>query len=205
MVACRDALLPTGSAAGSPESASYPSPMNAAKHTSREDESLVFREQVAILYRQAFTGLGASLVLATILLFAFRGEATLVAPSLWFGLMLLVTVLRLAVILAYRHRGADAADSVKWARAFLVGNIAGGVVWGLAGAGLFLADSPIHQILLAMVLAGITAGAAPLYAVREQSARLRSAGSQRGDRAVQPATGTGNRRTAGDPGQAAEP
>jgi diguanylate cyclase (GGDEF)-like protein/PAS domain S-box-containing protein len=53
-----------------------------------------------------------------------------------------------------------------WERRFVIGTTASGLAWGAAAVALFPADSLAHGLFLAVVLAGMVAGAVGLFGVR---------------------------------------
>ena len=77
----------------------------------------------------------------------------------WFVAFALVLLVRLLSARAYRDRSGDAAsDPARFHRRFVIGAIAAGVMWGLAGWFLFPVQIR-HQAFLGFILSGVCAGA----------------------------------------------
>ena len=116
-------------------------------------------EQVRLLYTNAPAGFVATVVNAGVVTFILWQT---VAPALilgWFGLVIVITLLRYALVRRY-HRQAPTAEQIQpWRRRFSIGAGAAGVVWGAAGIVLFPHDSITHQVFLVFVLGGMAIGA----------------------------------------------
>jgi len=115
--------------------------------------------QIKLLYQQLPSALIATVVNATILVLILWGE---VSRPLLIGWLLAIGALvlgRYGLLSAYVQANPTSADSPRWARYFLLGGGAAGLLWGFAGFFLFVEHSYVHQIFLGFVLAGMVAGA----------------------------------------------
>jgi diguanylate cyclase (GGDEF)-like protein len=119
--------------------------------------------QVAQSFRQLpislIVNLANGLILAVVLWDAVP------APTLlsWSGLLIAVTGARFLTLRAFLNASPRTeSDHAVWAKYFLAGACAAGVVWGVSGILLFHPSSFPHQIVLAFVLGGMLAGAVPL-------------------------------------------
>lgn len=65
--------------------------------------------------------------------------------------------------LRFRTLSDHAVDVLGWRRRFVAGAFASGLVWGLAGVVLYSSGSLFHQVVLAFILAGVSAGALTAY------------------------------------------
>jgi diguanylate cyclase (GGDEF)-like protein len=122
---------------------------------------------LSALIEQAYQQLPIALVVSLV-------NAVLLAAVLWEGIdkaallswvlcMFSVTALRYWVLRAFQNpsrRGQQ--DDETWARYFVSGACAAGLVWGGAAIFLFHPTSFTHQVFLAFVLGGMVAGGVPL-------------------------------------------
>lgn len=121
-------------------------------------DSLVQNEQTLQLYAGLPTALGATFVLSSALAAVqWQYISHTVLVSWWIGL-LLVTLGRGWLVYRFRTRKPSAVELPIWYRRFLIGTASASVLWGLAGVLLFPPAEPTHQVFLAFVIAGITAG-----------------------------------------------
>lgn len=67
---------------------------------------------------------------------------------------------------SFRATRPTATTSRRWHRAFLTGTTLAGVGWGASALILFPESSPTHQVFLAFVLAGVSAGASSTLSAR---------------------------------------
>ena len=132
---------------------------------------LFLPEQVKLLYGGLPASLLANVLLATLLVGVQWSVVGPIPASIWLALLAAVLALRAGLYL--RHRGAlveGATCTSGQLKQFRLGAIATGVVWGMAGLLLFPADNVTHQVFLAFVLAGLSAGALAALAADRQSA-----------------------------------
>ncbi len=79
---------------------------------------------------------------------------------LWLSGFGVVTALQTLLALAFRNAAPQAEEMAPWADYFFVGSIARGLTWGSCALLIFPADNLPSQAFLAIILAGISAGAA---------------------------------------------
>lgn len=126
----------------------------------------IYAEQVALLYRNATAGYLVSVAGGALLVFALSAQVELALLVGWYGLLIVVTLLRSTLSWHYEHASDRLTHAALWERRFVIGTTASGLVWGAAAVVLFPTDSLAHGLFLAMVLAGMVAGAVGLFAVR---------------------------------------
>jgi len=116
-------------------------------------------EQIRIVYRHIKPGILASAVNA-LLLVAIQWQAVnhLVLFS-WYGLLLLVSLARYALVLAYERARPSVQQAGPWGRYFIYGSAAAGATWGIAALLLLPTGYPTQQVITMLVLAGTAAGA----------------------------------------------
>ena len=78
----------------------------------------------------------------------------------WVAGLWVLAAVRVGMVRAYRRAARDPSEHMVWARRFVAGTLLAGVCWGAAAFIFYAPSSPIHQLFLAFVLGGMTAGAA---------------------------------------------
>ncbi len=122
-------------------------------------------EQTKLLYSQAGGGAVATLVNVSIALIVLRQVAAWGALVSWWGLMVLVTLVRLVLVRRY-WRAVPASDqAARWQRWFVWGAGCAGLGWGAAGFWLLPPGASVHQFFLVFLLGGMAAGAVAVLAV----------------------------------------
>ena len=90
-------------------------------------------ELTRLLFRSAGFGLYSNFVLSVVLVAGLWTYFPLRTHLLWFGAVLLVSLLRLGLNLAFARRPPGAESLPHWRLAFAAGVFAAGVLWGVAG------------------------------------------------------------------------
>lgn len=129
----------------------------------------LYAEQVALLYRNAPQAYISSLVIGAILAFV---QGTHIASSVvlgWYAVLVAVTALRTWFARRYfRLRpGPDAAR--RWNAIYVAGTVLAGSVWGATAFVMIPSTSLAHEVLVAFVLAGMSAGSITVLAFRVES------------------------------------
>jgi diguanylate cyclase (GGDEF)-like protein len=117
---------------------------------------------ISLVYSQTAFGLIGSLFCSTIILIGLHSSENKTTLGLWYGFVLVVTLLRSILSNLYKSRPNPDGDLMFWRNLFVIGAFFGGLTWGLAGTILFPYDNVNEQILILLVLAGTTAGAVPV-------------------------------------------
>jgi diguanylate cyclase (GGDEF)-like protein/PAS domain S-box-containing protein len=116
----------------------------------------VFSEQVEALYRPRSV-VPINVGVAALAVIMFRGLFPAWTLLLWFGLLSALVLGRMWLRHAY-WRAADRKEAApRWARSFVAGAVATGIVWGLCGLVIVPADT-IHATLAVFTLGGMAAG-----------------------------------------------
>jgi signal transduction histidine kinase/CheY-like chemotaxis protein len=113
-----------------------------------------------LLYRSAGFGLFSNFVLALVLVAGTFNVLPLTLHVPWLGTLLVVSVGRLVLNLAFARANPAPEQLHVWRRRFIVGLTIAGAIWGLAGWFYFAAADLVSRLLLVMILAGMNAGAA---------------------------------------------
>ena len=126
-------------------------------------------EQAKLLYSGVPVALVANALLALMLAVV---QVKAIAPVIvygWLATMGTVLLIRSALLVAWR-RGAHATNYAPcWMLRFRISVIATGLVWGVGAALLFPHGDETHQIFLAFVIAGLSAGAITSLAIDRMS------------------------------------
>jgi diguanylate cyclase (GGDEF)-like protein/hemerythrin-like metal-binding protein/PAS domain S-box-containing protein len=115
----------------------------------------------------------ASIILAAFLAFKQSEVIDSEVVLAWSLMVVLVALLRIALAIAFQRSDAsDPSVAHSWLIRFRLGVIATGMAWGSASFLLFPANDSQHQMLLAFILAGLTAGGLISYAADLVSASV---------------------------------
>jgi signal transduction histidine kinase len=116
------------------------------------------KAQVRLLFEQLPSAVLATVVNATILTAIFWSDVPHSLLAGWLVTILLVALARDIHRRTYLHRNPAGNESHRWARQYLYGVAANGMLWGAAGYRFFTTESYTHQVFLAFVLAGMASG-----------------------------------------------
>jgi len=125
-------------------------------------------DSLSAVYRALPMAMGTLVLLATVIVLALRPIVAEVDLVIWWGLAVGIAILRWYSAASYRRAvpGEDAASHWYWT--VVVGALATAVLWGSLAWWLW-PDSPFHQAMLVVIIAGVAAGAvttlSPLRAV----------------------------------------
>ena len=86
---------------------------------------------------------------------------------LWIALLCVVVGVRFVDRARYLREPHESLHEVAWARRFVIGAAATGLLWGFAGSVVFVSPDPVAHVVVTFVLGGMTVGA-----VFQQSAYL---------------------------------
>jgi diguanylate cyclase (GGDEF)-like protein len=112
----------------------------------------------------SIASLVTGMLLALLLAYAQREVIATNVVLTWLFLILLTTLLRAALTLAYqRHPSEDYLVFRARMMRFRLGVLVAGAIWGSAGFLLFPAGDPSHQMFLIFIMAGLTAGGVISY------------------------------------------
>jgi two-component system, sensor histidine kinase len=126
-------------------------------------------DQIAMLFKQWPVATGSMILGASILTAVMWGT---VAPSFfaaWMAAIVLNQAWRLWLVRRYDAMAPAPADRVNWGRAWAVGSMLAGALWGIAGVVVFVPGDPGHQALLIVCLFGVILGGINLTAVYKPS------------------------------------
>jgi signal transduction histidine kinase/CheY-like chemotaxis protein len=117
----------------------------------------VFAEQIAMVYRLTPHTLAMSLLGSTLILVVLWTSAPRTVLIAWYLLHHLVTLARCLLIRAYRRAKPAPTAARLWARRFIVGTSAAGLIWAGCGTVLFPGPGDPAQFFVGMYLVGVAA------------------------------------------------
>jgi PAS domain S-box-containing protein len=124
----------------------------------------ILKEQVYQLYELAPMGFLATLVNSIIVFLVMKQVAPVGTLVTWLCCLLTITAFRVALVARFKHADlAREADAAKWADRFVASLALVGLAWGSI-AWLPFDYSLAHQVFLAFVLGGMSAGASSTFA-----------------------------------------
>ena len=115
-------------------------------------------EQVRLLYDQLPSALIASVVIGAVAGYVLWDRVPHWALVLWLVALALLTIARVGLRRRYVTANPPPRDSAVWASLFILGTASAGMIWGLVGLFPLSGDSLLHQMFIAFILAGLSAG-----------------------------------------------
>lgn len=116
-------------------------------------------EKTQQIYSRLLPALLVSVLNAIILSYFLWNEVPRLRLSVWLSCVLTLTILRLLSFLVFNKSESKDAKPYLWVNLYLAGLFLSGLLWGSAGILIFPKYSISHQIFVAFVLGGMTAGA----------------------------------------------
>jgi PAS domain S-box-containing protein len=145
-------------------------------HTPMTTNATRASDQVRHLYSASIASLVASIAIASIFAYV-QGEviaSTLI--TFWLVSVLLVSGVRAAFLVAFlrdhKQTRQSPARLMQWLSLFRFGILLSSMTWGAAGVLMFPPGDREHQIFLAFLMAGMSAGAVVSYSADKLSAML---------------------------------
>jgi diguanylate cyclase (GGDEF)-like protein/PAS domain S-box-containing protein len=116
-------------------------------------------EQIRLLYCQLSSALMATVVVGGLVGYVLWDQV----PHPWLVILLaalgVTTGARVWLLRSYYAANPPASEATRWGHRFIVGTASAGLIWGLAGLFPFHGSSYVHEVFIAFVLAGLSAGA----------------------------------------------
>jgi len=123
-------------------------------------DARVAAEEVRTLYQQGPPVLVANVVNSSIVAAVLWNTLPHVLLASWVAAMVVMSATRLVLRRKYWSNPPAIEAHASWGRAFVIGSLAAGVLWGFAGGVFFVRESLTAQLLIAFVIGGMGAGAA---------------------------------------------
>ncbi len=116
-------------------------------------------EQIRLLYCQLSSALMATVVIGGLVGYVLWDQVSRPWLLTWLAALSVITAARIWLLRSYVRTNPPASEAPRWAHRFIIGTAGAGVIWGLAGLFPFHGGSFIHEVFIAFVLAGLSAGA----------------------------------------------
>lgn len=129
-------------------------------------ETNLFNAQVRMMFATANPGVMHSL-LVLIVGWMYWGIADQRSLLIWLGIMLTISMARLAFVQAFAARNPADDEIAWWDRIYLMAVFITGIAWGAAGFLLYPPDNTVYQVALAFVIGGISSSATASLASRQ--------------------------------------
>jgi diguanylate cyclase (GGDEF)-like protein/PAS domain S-box-containing protein len=127
--------------------------------TITDNMAVVESARLKHLFSASKPALITSVLLASILAFTERNEITFSVVAVWYSLLLLVSIARAALFIAYQRLNIEDYSEIRvWLMRFRFGVLLSALIWGSIGYLMFPVSNLQHQMFLIFVLAGISAG-----------------------------------------------
>jgi signal transduction histidine kinase len=120
-------------------------------------------ERIRAVYAQLPLALAVVVINATLVAVVFSPFTSTRGLLCWLGGVYTVAALRMIGCCRYRRSDQEPAHFSFWVRQSIVGALLSGALWGL-GAVVFFPPTDVGQLFLALVIAGMCAGAATVHA-----------------------------------------
>ena len=129
------------------------------RQTDSDQEQIIRYELVKQQYKALPPSLFTVVVIALLLAYVQWSVIDHAIISGWLLVILSLTALRYGFYRSF-HKTAPLKESISpWHKYSFISALLSGLSWGSAGIWLFPADDVVHQVVLAFVLAGMSAGA----------------------------------------------
>ena len=125
--------------------------------------------ETRLLFENATTGTAVTVVIASVLAYAYWSVGPRVIVAGWLVFMLLVSVARLVVVHRYWRAPATDLESGRWNAAFVVGAAMAAIGWGGGAILLYPSARPMNEILLVFAVGGVMLGGASTLAARPEA------------------------------------
>ncbi|MBI2296983.1 MAG: EAL domain-containing protein [Betaproteobacteria bacterium] len=129
----------------------------------------VYAEQVRYLYRLSRAAYPGTLVSASIIVYALWGLVPTLMLGGWLCAIFATTAARYLLYRAYFSITPPPSEARTWARRFVVGAGAAGLLWGFAGSALYPVSSLPHQLLVIFLIGGMVVSAMVILAPVRQA------------------------------------
>jgi diguanylate cyclase (GGDEF)-like protein len=119
---------------------------------------------VSLAYHQANIGLFTALLCASIIfcrLITHEHNANL---FIWYGILITTTAIRFILVRIHSRQANPDQHLPIWRHLFISSSILGGFSWGLLSLMIMPQTNNTHQVLILMILAGVSAGGIPFMA-----------------------------------------
>jgi diguanylate cyclase (GGDEF)-like protein/PAS domain S-box-containing protein len=122
-------------------------------------EAEIAAEQVRLLYRQLPTALFGAVVIGCLVVFVLWEQVPRALLLTWLAVLGLLTLGRVWLMQRYFLLDPPPREAPAWGYALMFTAGLSGALWGMAGIFPFREPSLLHEVFLAFIIAGLSAGA----------------------------------------------
>jgi diguanylate cyclase (GGDEF)-like protein len=122
------------------------------------------RSLTSLTYHQANIGLFTGLICATIIWLRLHHTVSLINLDAWFAMIIFVTLARITLVKIYFLQDNPEAHVKYWRNLFIIGSTLAGICWGSLSLMILPYIDSSNEVLVLMILAGVTAGAVAFVA-----------------------------------------
>lgn len=126
-------------------------------------QQLVCADKLRLLYHQSFPALFVSVVIACLLTLMLHEQVATGALMSWLVVILVCSLIRLWLFLAYFRAEPESDNLLVWERPFAVSLILSSLAWGLGAVMVMPEESLLHQVVMMYVMIGLAGGAVSTY------------------------------------------
>lgn len=135
------------------------------KAVSANNQSQINAEVVALLFKDTNKAFIAAAISCVVMLFALRNSLSSKPTIAWVAILLGAYLTRFVYSARYKQSTAKAENSQVWLKCFRITSGLCGLAWGAASLFIFPHHSTELQAFLALIIAGICAGALVNYSI----------------------------------------
>lgn len=127
--------------------------INELDHANIEEE--VFAAEVKLLYKNLLVSVLANFICASLVVFGlFQAPGNTLIWS-WYGCVSVVSLFRIILLYFYHHHEKN---YFPYRTLFIFFVILSAALWGIIGSFLMPTDEPLQQMIIIVIIAGVTAG-----------------------------------------------
>jgi diguanylate cyclase (GGDEF)-like protein len=125
-------------------------------------------EQVRVVFQQALPAQLLSIVAGGVVCYALWDAGDRTRLTTWLALIILVTLARIGLALAFQRVDPPPEAMRRWELAFVLSLAAASLVWGVGGWAVMPA-STVHRAIVYFFLMGVAAGAVASYSAHQSA------------------------------------
>ena len=129
------------------------------------DPRFVLADRVEQLYSQMPVAVAGTFAIGVLATYELREGRYIEIVLAWGGLVVLLTLMRIALYWGYRRSKDRIGEAAQWLRWLGISAFATGSTWGFAAAVFFPSHADEQQVFLAFLLSVLVGGGIPIYAV----------------------------------------
>jgi diguanylate cyclase (GGDEF)-like protein/PAS domain S-box-containing protein len=128
-------------------------------------QQMLVNQRIKLMYQHFGTSFPANLICATLLLAGLYKTINIQFLLAWYLAIIIISLMRIGLLIGYRHNPQH--DNLHL-RLFIIGTWLSAAMWGIAGSMLMPQHDILGQLLIIVIIAGVTTGA--LQTLRESFA-----------------------------------